>query len=148
MEKERYFYKFIEVKSKEIVSLIGFVQLVIDVCLRELIEYFSWNQKFCVSDVVKYFRIVIVDYKRDEKLYYVLMVKEIYFFLSFVDYVDVMNVLQGIEIFSWIWNGDGFFFFKVVLLEKFFIDLLFYICVFFLEMVQFFEFFFMFGMQK
>lgn len=148
MEKERYFYKFIEVKSKEIVSLIGFVQLVIDVCLRELIEYFSWNQKFCVLDVVKYFRIVIVDYKRDEKLYYVLMVKEIYFFLSFVDYVDVMNVLQGIEIFSWIWNGDGFFFFKVVLLEKFFIDLLFYICVFFLEMVQFFEFFFMFGMQK
>lgn len=146
MENERYFYKFIEVKSKEIVGLIGFVQLIIDVCLRELIEYFSWDQKFCVLDVVKYFRIVIVDYKRDEKLYYVLMVKEIYFFLSFVDYEDVMNVLQRIEIFSWIWNGDGFFFFKGVVVEKFFIDLLFYICVFFLEMVQYFEFFFMFGM--
>lgn len=146
MEEERYFYKFIEVKSKEIVNLIVFVQVIIDVCLRELINYFSWDQKFCVLDVVKYFRIVIVDYKRDEKLYYVLMVKEIYFFLSFVDYEDVMNVLQRIEIFSWIWNGDGFFFFKGVVVEKFFIDLLFYICVFFLEMVQYFEFFFMFGM--
>ena len=147
-EKERYFYKPTEVKSKEIASLIGSVQPIIDVRSRELIEYFSCDQKPCVLDVVKHFRTVIVDYKRDEKPYYVLMLKEIYSFLSSADHEDVMNALQGIEISSWIWNGDGFSAPKVVLAEKPSIDLSPYICVLPLEMVQYSDFFSTFGMQK
>ena len=147
-EKERYFYKPTEVKSKAIASLIGSVQPIIDVRSRKLIEYFSWDQMPCVLDVVRHFRTVIVDYKRDEKPYYVLMVKEIYSFLSSADHVDVMNALQGIEIPSWIWNGDGFSSPKVVLAEKPSLDLWPYICVLPSEMVQYSEFFFLFGMQK
>ena len=147
-EKERYFYKPTEVKSKEIASLIGSVQPIIDVPSRDLIEYFSWDRKPCVLDVVKHFRTVIVDYKTDEKPYYVLMVKEIYSFLSSADHVDVMNALQGIEIPSWIWNGDGFSSPKNVLAEKPSIDLSPYICALPSEMVQYSEFFATFGMQK
>lgn len=147
-ENERYFYKPTEVKSKEIAGLIGSVQPIIDVRSRELIEYFSWDQKPRVSDVVKHFRTVIVDYKRDEKPHYVLMVKEIYSFLSSADYVDVTNALQEIEIPSWIWNGDGFSSPKLVLSEKPSIDLSPYIWTLPSEMVQYSEFFFTFGMQK
>lgn len=147
-ENERYFYKPTEVKSKEIAGLIGSVQPIVDVRSRELIEYFSWDQKPCVSDVVKHFRTVIVDYKRDEKPHYVLMVKEIYSFLSSADYVDVTNALQEIEIPSWIWNGDGFSSPKLVLSEKPSIDLSPYIWTLPSEMVQYSEFFFTFGMQK
>ena len=142
-DKERYFYKPTEVKSKEIASLIGSVRPIIEISSRKLMEYFSWDKKPCVLDVVEHFRTVIVDYKRDEKPHYVLMVKEIYSFLSSTNPVDVLN-----EIPRWIWNGDGFSSPKVVLAEKPAIDLSPYICTLPLEMIEYSELFLMFGMQK
>ena len=148
-EKERYFYKPTEVKSKESANLIGSVQPIINVSSSELAQYFNWDKKPCVLDVLEHLRTVIEDYKTDEKPHYVLMVKDIYSFLSrSADHVDVMNALQRIEIPNWIWNGDGFSSPKDVLPEKPSIDLSPYICTLPPEMIQYSEFFFTFGMQK
>ena len=147
-ETERYFYKPTEVKSIDIASLIGSVQPIIDVRSSEPIQCFSGDMNPCVSDVVEHLRTVIVDYKRDEKLQYVLMVKEIYSFLRTVDHVDVVEALQRTEVRSWIWNGDGFSSPEVVLLEKPSIDLSPYICTLPQEMIQFSEWLLTFGMQK
>ena len=147
-EKERYFYKPTEVKSREIANLIGSVQPIIDVSSSELVQCFGGDKNPCVLDVVEHLRTVIVDYKRDEKPQYVLMVKDIYSFLSAADYVDVLKALQRIKIPSWIWNGDGFSSPKVVLSEKPSIELSPYICALPLEMIQYSNLFFSFGMQK
>ena len=152
MEKERYFYKPTEVKRIELAGLIGSIQPmidpIIDLSSSELVQYFRWDKNPRVADVVEHLRSVIVDYKTDEKPHYVLMLKEIYSFLNSVDHVDVMNAFQRIEIPSWIWNGDGFSSPKVVLLEKPSIDMSPYICTLPLEMIQYSELFFTFGMQR
>ena len=144
-EKERYFYKPTEVKSKESASLIGSVRPIINVSSTELAQYFGWDKKPSVLDVVEHLRTVIVDYKTDEKPHYVLMVKRIYAFLSFADH---MNALERIDIPSWIWNGDGFSSPEVVLSEKPSIDLSPYICTLPPEMIEYSKLFFKFGMQE
>lgn len=71
-----------------------------------------------------------------------------YEFLFKENRVDVVEVIWGLKDFSWIWNGDGFFFFNIVFLNNYFIDLLFYIFVFFLEMFMYFNLFDFFGIYK
>ena len=148
-EKESSFYKPTEVACREQASLIGSVQPIVEVnSSSPLAHYFGWKKNPCVSYVVEHLRNVVADYNREEKPYYILMMTDIYSFLSSVNHADVVKALQEIEIPGWIWNGDGFSSPNVVLSVKPSIDLSPYIFALPSEMLQYSELFFKFGMRN
>lgn len=56
-------------------------------------------------------------------------------------------VFEWIEIFEWVWNGNGFFLFCEMLFSEIRVDFVLYILIFFLEMLKFKNLFYCFGMR-
>ena len=108
-EEGRYFFKPTELKSHLVVNLIGTVKPVVDVePSEEVSTYFGWQKEPDVFDVVKHLKNVVNCYSREEKRYYMVMLNEIYSFMSSVNYEDLSQAFEWAEIVDWVWNGDGF----------------------------------------
>ena len=106
---ESHFHKPSEVKSEQLAILIGSVKPVVKTeSSSQVANFFSWNTKPDVFEVVQHLKNVISSYNTDEKPRYIMIIKEIYLFLSHADHADVKVALSGLESLAWIWNGDGF----------------------------------------
>ena len=108
--KEGYecFFKPTELKSPALVNLVGTVKPVVELePLNEVSEYFGW-QKLSFSDVALQLRNVIHFYSKDEKPYNMVILNEIYSFLSRGNYQTLTDAFQRAGIVNWVWNGDGF----------------------------------------
>ncbi|KAL9966875.1 hypothetical protein ACROYT_G025012 [Oculina patagonica] len=140
--KESNFHKPSEVKSNQLVNLVGSVKPVVKTePSSQLAHYFSWNTEPTVFDVTQHLNNVVSCYNPDEKPRYILIVKEIYAFLSRADHADVMMALRDLDNPAWIWSGDGFSSPSVLLSEKPPIDLSPYICALPSEVLHFSAFF-------
>ena len=105
---ERPFFKPSELKSPQLINLIGTVKPVMDFeYSTEVAGYFGWLKKPDVSDVVKHLRKAVRHYNEEEKAYYGVLVNEVYSFLSSANYGEVSEALEYSQ-FNWMWNGDGF----------------------------------------
>ena len=103
------FYKPTELKSPTLVNLIGSVRPVVELePLKEVFEYFGWQKLPDVFDVALQLRNVISSYSKDEKPYYMVILNEIYSYLSRANYQALSLAFQQTEIVNWVWNGDGF----------------------------------------
>ena len=90
-------------------NLIGTVKPVVEVeSSNEICSHFGWQTKPAVVDVVEHLINVVTYYTKEEKLYYVEMVKDIYMSFSDTDCVALNRVLDSAGVAEWIWNGDGF----------------------------------------
>jgi len=108
-ETERHFFKPTELKIQEQVYLIGTVKPVVDVeRSNEISKYFGWESKPDVFDVVKHLQNVVKCYTEDEKPYYMVVVHEIYTYLSRAKYDAVKRAFDWAAVSKWVWNGDGF----------------------------------------
>ena len=146
---ESNFNKPSEVKSNQLANLIGSVKpLAKTESSSQLANYFSWNTEPAVSDVAQHLNNVVSCYNRDEKLRYIMIVKEIYAFFSRADQAEVMVALQVLDKPAWIWNGDGFSSPSFLLSEKPPIDLSPYICSLPSEVHHFSAFFSTFGLLE
>ncbi|KAL9966873.1 hypothetical protein ACROYT_G025009 [Oculina patagonica] len=140
--KESNFHKPSEVKSNQVANLVGSVKPVVKVeSSSPLSRYFSWNTEPTLFDVTQHLKNIVSCYNPDEKPHYILIVKEIYAFLSVAGHADVVKALRDLDIPAWIWNGDGFSSPSVLLSEKPPIDLSPYICSLPSEVLQFSAFF-------
>ena len=103
------FFKPTELKSPTLVNLIGSVRPVVELePLKEVFEYFGWQKLPDVFDVALQLRNVISSYSKDEKPYYMVILNEIYSYLSRANYQALSLAFQQTEIVNWVWNGDGF----------------------------------------
>ena len=103
------FFKPTELKSPTLVNLIGSVRPVVELePLKEVFEYFGWQKLPDVFDVALQLRNVISSYSKDEKPYYMVILNEIYSYLSRANYQALSVAFQQTEIVNWVWNGDGF----------------------------------------
>ena len=103
------FFKPTELKSPTLVNLIGSVRPVVELePLKEVFEYFDWQKLPDVFDVALQLRNVISSYSKDEKPYYMVILNEIYSYLSRANYQALSLAFQQTEIVNWVWNGDGF----------------------------------------
>ena len=103
------FYKPTELKSPTLVNLIGSVRPVVELePLKEVFEYFGWQKLPDVFDVALQLRNVTSSYSKDEKPYYMVILNEIYSYLSRANYQALSLAFQQTEIVNWVWNGDGF----------------------------------------
>ena len=103
------FFKPTELKSPTLVNLIGSVRPVVELePLKEVFEYFGWQKLPDVFDVALQLRNVISSYSKDEKPYYMVILNEIYSYLSRANYQALSLAFQQTEIVHWVWNGDGF----------------------------------------
>ena len=103
------FFKPTELKSPTLVNLIGSVRPVVELePLKEVFEYFGWQKLPDVFDVALQLRNVISSYSKDEKPYYMVILNEIYSYLSHANYQALSLAFQQTEIVNWVWNGDGF----------------------------------------
>ena len=108
-ETQRHFFKPTELKSHQLVNLIGTVMPIVESePSSEISDYFGWRSKPDVSIVVEHLQNVMMSYTKDEKSYYIFAVKEIYSFLSGENDKTVRRAFQSVEVFDWVWNGDGF----------------------------------------
>ena len=104
-----WFFKPTELKSPTLVNLIGSVRPVVELePLKEVFEYFGWQKLPDVFDVALQLRNVISSYSKDEKPYYMVILNEIYSYLSRANYQALSLAFQQTEIVNWVWNGDGF----------------------------------------
>ena len=107
-EEDECFFKPSELKSPAMVNLIGTVKPVLELKpLTEVSAYFGW-QKLSFSDVALQLRNVIHCYSKDDKPYYMVILHEIYSFLSLANYQTLSEAFQRTGIVNWVWNGDGF----------------------------------------
>ena len=107
-EGDECFFKPTELKSPALVNLVGTVKPVVELePLNEVSEYFGW-QKLSLSNVALQLRNVIHCYSREEKPYYMVILNEIYSFLSRGNYQTLSEAFQRAGIVNWVWNGDGF----------------------------------------
>ena len=103
------FFKPTELKSPTLVNLIGSVRPVVELePLKDVFEYFGWQKLPDVFDVALQLRNVISSYSKDEKPYYMVILNEIYSYLSRANYQALSLAFQQTEIVNWVWNGDGF----------------------------------------
>ena len=108
-ENQRHFFKPSELKSPQLVNLIGTVMPIVELePSSEISGYFGWRNKPDVTTVVEHLKNVMMSYTKDEKSYYIFAVKEIYSFLGSEKHKAVRQALQWAEVFDWVWNGDGF----------------------------------------
>ena len=108
-ETQRHFFKPTELKSHQLVNLIGTVMPIVESePSSEISDYFGWRSKPDVTIVMEHLQNVMMSYTKDEKSYYIFAVKEIYSFLSGENDKTLTRAFQSVEIFDWIWNGDGF----------------------------------------
>ena len=148
-EEERHFFKPNEVKSHQFVNLIGSVMPVVEVePPNEVSKYFGWHNQPDVIIVVQHLNTVTKCYSKEEKPFYMVVVDEIYSFLSHAKYAPVEEALALVEIKDWIWNGDGFSSPDHVLSSKPLTDLTPYICCLPSEMMKHSDLFYRFGMRE
>ena len=122
-EGGRQFFKPSELKSQQVINLIGSVKPVVAFePSSEIAGHFGWLKKPEVVDVAKHLQNVVMCYTGDEKAYYMVLVNDIYAFLTSADYAEVTEVLSNSH-FGWVWNGDGFSSPSHVLFSKPAIDL-------------------------
>ena len=147
-EQERHFFKPTEIKSQQLVNLIGSVRPVVKVePSNEICKYFGWKSTAAIDDVVQHLQNVVTCYTKDEKPYYMVVVEEIYSFLNPVDQEDLTMVLDLAMIFEWVWNGNGFSSPCKVLPSETRVDLTPYILPLPSEMTKFKDLFHRFGMR-
>ena len=147
-EQERHFCKPTEIKSQQLVSLIGSVRPVVKVePSNEICKYFGWKNKADIDDVVQHLQNVVTCYTKDEKPYYMVVVDEIYSFFSLVDPEALAMVFDLTKISEWVWNGNGFSSPCKVLPSETRVDLAPYILPLPLEMTKFKDLFHHFGMR-
>ena len=121
---ESHFHKPSEVKSDQLANLIGSVKPVVKTeSSSQVASFFSWNKNPTVFEVVQHLQNVIISYNSDEKPRYIMIIKEVYQFLSHADRADVKEALRSLESLAWVWNGDGFSFPNLMLSNKPAIDL-------------------------
>ena len=148
-EEVRYFFKPAELTSHEFANLIGTVKPVVEVkSSSQIARYFSWQSKPEILDVVKHLKNLIGCYSKEEKPYYMVVVNEIYSFLSHLDDAAVIRALGCLEISEWVWNGDGFSSPKHLLSSKPLIDLAPYILSLPSEMMRHSHLFYRFGLRE
>ena len=146
---ESHFHKPSEVKSDQLANLIGSVKPVVKTeSSSQVTNFFSWNKKPTVCEVAQHLKNVISSYNTDEKPRYIMMIKEIYQYLSYADRADVIESLSGLESLAWVWNGDGFSSPNLMLSKKPPIDLSPYICSLPSEVEHFSAFFSSFGLLE
>ena len=132
------FFKPTELKSPTLVNLIGSVRPVVELePLKEVFEYFGWQKLPDVFDVALQLRSVISSYSKDEKPYYMVILNEIYSYLSRANYQSLSLAFQETKIVNWVWNGDGFSSPNQILSGKLRIDLTPYIRPLPSEMMKF-----------
>ena len=108
-EEEIHFFKPSELKSHQLVNIIGTVKPVVEVeSSNEICSHFGWQTKPAVVDVVEHMKNVVTYYTKEEKPYYMVMVKDIYMFFSGNDCGALNRALDSAGVAQWIWNGDGF----------------------------------------
>ena len=146
-EGGRHFFKPPELKSQLVINLIGSVKPVVAFePSSEIAGHFGWLKKPEVLDVAKHLQNVVRRYTGDEKAYYMVLVNDIYEFLSCADYAEVTEVLSNSH-FGWVWNGDGFSSPSHVLFSKPAIDLTPFIRLLPSEMMKHSRLFTLFGMR-
>ena len=142
-----HFFKPSELKSQQVINLIGSVKPVIAFePSSEIAGHFGWLKKPEVVDVANHFQNIVRCYTSDEKAYYMVLVNDIYAFLSCANYAEVTEVLSNSN-FGWVWNGDGFSSPSHVLCSKPAIDLTPFIRVLPSEMIKHSQLFTLFGMR-
>ena len=146
-EGGRHFFKPPELKSQLVINLIGSVKPVVAFePSSEIAGHFGWLKKPEVLDVAKHLQNVVRRYTGDEKAYYMVLVNDIYEFLSCADYAEVTEMLSNSH-FGWVWNGDGFSSASRVLFSKPAIDLTPFIRLLPSEMMKHSQLFTLFGMR-
>ena len=142
-----HFFKPSELKSQQVINLIGSVKPVIAFePSSEIAGHFGWLKKPEVVDIANHLQNVVRCYTSDEKAYYMVLVNDIYAFLSCANYAEVTEVLSNSN-FGWVWNGDGFSSPSHVLCSKPAIDLTPFIRVLPSEMIKHSQLFTLFGMR-
>ena len=142
-----HFFKPSELKSQQVINLIGSVKPVIAFePSSEIAGHFGWLKKPEVVDIANHLQNVVRCYTSDEKAYYMVLVNDIYAFLSCANYAEVTEVLSNSN-FGWVWNGDGFSSPNHVLCSKPAIDLTPFIRVLPSEMIKHSQLFTLFGMR-
>ena len=149
-EKEiKHFFKPTELISHQHANLIGTVKPVVEAeSSSQIAEYFGWQTKPNVLDVVKHLERVINCYSKEDKPYYMVLVDEIYSFLGLEDAAAVNEVFGCVEMSHWVWNGDGFSSPNHLLSSKPPIDLTPYILALPSEMVKHSHLFYRSGMKE
>ena len=146
-EGGRHFFKPTELKSQQVINLIGSVKPVVTFePSNEIAGHFGWLKKPEVLDVAKHLQNVVWWYTSDEKAYYMVLVNEIYAFFGSADYAEVTNLLSNLH-FDWVWNGDGFSSPSHVLFSKPAIDLTPFVRLLPSEMMKHSQLFTLFGMR-
>ena len=108
-EEEMHFFKPSELKSHQFANLIGTVKPVLDVkTSNEICCHFGWQAKPDLYDVVKNLQNVVTFYTKEENLYYVEIVRNIYMFFCSMNYEALNRAFQQLNVVDWVWNGDGF----------------------------------------
>ena len=147
-EQEIHFFKPSEVKSHHFANLIGTVKPVVDIeSSNEICSYFGWQTKPDIEDVVKNLQNLVTYYAKEEKLYYVEMVKDIYTFFWSLNCDALNRAFERANVVDWVWNGDGFSSPCKVLPSEPNVDLTPYILPLPLEMMNYFSLFQRFGMR-
>ena len=148
-EEERHFFKPAELKSHQLVNLLGTVMPVVHVQPSSAIaNYFGWQVTPDVFNVVEHLRNVIASYCKEDKPFYMVVVNEIYSFLKHANCDAVNQAFHQAEVFEWVWNGDGFSSPNQVLSSKPPIDLTPYMFPLPSEMLQHSNLFHRFGMRE
>ena len=107
-EENKRFFKPVELKSHQFANLIGTVMPVVDVDKTETIsQFFGWQNEPRVNQVVQHLETAVRCYSQVQKPYYIVMLAEIYRFLG-EHHHDVDEEFEAINVFPWVWNGDGF----------------------------------------
>ena len=105
--------------TKRLLSLVGTVRPAVQADqFPKLEDHFQWKREPQLKDVIAHFKSVISTYVPQNKASYLVIVTEIYQYLSSKDYDLVNKVLSEAGIQRWIWNGDGFSSPAKVILKK------------------------------
>ena len=148
-EEGKHFFKPTEVKSHHMANLIGTVMPVVEVETScNISKYFDWQNQPSLIQVVQHLQTVVRSYSKEEKPFYMVVVNQIYLFLSRAKYANVNHAFDCLGKFDWVWNGDGFSSPNNVLSKKPHIDLTPYIRSLPSDMIKYCNLFYRFGMRE
>ena len=147
-EEKIHFFMPSELKSHQLANLIGTVKPVVEVkTSNEICCHFGWQAKPDLYDVVKHLQNVVTFYTKEDNLYYLEIVRNIYMFLCSLNYEALNRAFEQLNVVDWVWNGDGFSPPCKVLPGEPTVDLTPYILPLPREMMKFSTFFQRFGMR-
>ena len=148
-EEGNSFFKPTEVKGYQFANLVGTVMPVVDIeTSNQISKFFGWQTQPDVFRVVQHLQIVIQSYSKEEKPFYMVVVNEIYLFLSGAKHADLTRLFDWFEEYDWVWNGDGFSSPNHLLSRKPHIDLTPYIHSLPSDMMKYSDLFYRFGMRE